>query len=272
MAAAEKSLMRRSLIQSDIAFWCIHEHLDVLAVLGLPTLIAVLSGALGMAAVWSFWDFSPFTNYVLAAIVIPFVLLWIFTVLPLPCAVFAWKTARGESPTARACFGFCWKRRGRLFRVIFWMSLMWLGSLILFGIPLLWVIPRTSLTPLVALFEDVPRIFYRSRRVLREDFGALAMLGSLYMAMGLVLGGLVVLPRLIFGTSMLGSHLIDARWRPMLVDHLWIFESLSVGVLLTAIAMSGWISLTLVYHDIRWDREGEGLKMRIARVKETLAV
>jgi hypothetical protein len=46
---------------------------------------------------------------------------------------------------------------------------------------------------------------------------------------------------------------------------------MSVAILLTAIAMSWWISLTLVYHDIRWVREGEDLKRRIAllRVKLT---
>ena len=112
-----------------------------------------------------------------------------------------------------------------------------------FGLPLLWVWPRTCLTPLVARFEDERRIFRRSRRILREDF-AVPLLGFLYLAMGIVLGGLVVLPRLIFGTKMLGTELLDVRWRAVVVDHLWIFETMSVAILLTAIAISWWISLT----------------------------
>ena len=64
---------------------------------------------------------------------------------------------------------------------------------------------------------------------------------------------------------MLGAHLLDERWRPAVVERLWIFETMSVAILLTAIAMSWWISLTFVYHDIRWNREGENLKRRIAR-------
>jgi hypothetical protein len=126
------------------------------------------------------------------------------------------------------------------------------------------------MTPLVALFEDERRIFRRSRRILREDFGV-ALMVSLYLGMGIVLGGLVVLPRLLLGTRMLGAHLLEERWRPVIVDHLWIFETTSVAILLTAIAMSWWISLTLVYHDIRWIREGEDLKRRIARLRAKLA-
>ncbi len=57
----------------------------------------------------------------------------------------------------------------------------------------------------------------------------------------------------------------------MIVDNLWIFETMSVTVLLTAIAMGWWISLTLVYHDIRSVREGEDLKRRIALLRAKLA-
>jgi hypothetical protein len=272
MPTTEKSLLRRALVKSDCAFWCIHDHLDVLAVLALPTLAAVLSTAMVLTAAWSFQDFSPLTNYILISIVVPFLMLLIFTALPLPCSVFAWKAAGGEDATARDCFAFCARRSGRLFRVFFRLCLLWLVSLIFFGIPLLWVVPRTSLAPLVALFEDTPKIFYRGRRVLREEMGVLTMLGSIYLAMGLVLGGLVVLPRLLLGTSALGSHLLDGRWRTTIVSYLWIFEFLSVAVLLTAIAMSFWVSLALVYHDIRWHREGEGLKRRIVRLRTDLGM
>ena len=54
------------------------------------------------------------------------------------------------------------------------------------------------------------------------------------------------------------------------VDHLWIFETMSVAILLTAIAVSWWMSLTLIYHDIRLIREGEDLNARITLLREML--
>ena len=270
MARPKTSLLRRILVQTDCAFWCIHDHLDVLAYLGLPTLAALLTGALVLVGIWRTWDFPAVVHVLIAGVLVPFLLLFIFTALPLPCAVFAWKTAGGEaatapsaSPGAGAAPAGCWESLIRL-------GLLWLGSLLLLGLPLLWVWPRTCLTPLVALFEDERRIFRRSRRILREDLGV-PLMGFLYLGMGIVLGGLVVLPRLLVGTPMLGAHLVDARWRPAIVDQLWIFETMSVAILLTAIAVSWWISLTLVYHDIRWIREGEDLKRRIALLRVKLA-
>ena len=156
-------------------------------------------------------------------------------------------------------------------RVLVRLGLLWLGSLLLLGLPLLWVWPRTCLAPLVALFEDEPRIFRRSRRILREDLGV-PLMGFLYLGMGIVLGGLVVLPRLLAGNTHAGRRTCSTRAGVrLIVDHLWIFETMSVAILLTAIAMSWWISLTLVYHDIRWIREGEDLKRRIALLRVKLA-
>ncbi len=43
-------------------------------------------------------------------------------------------------------------------------------------------------------------------------------MGFLYLAMGVVMGGLVVLPRLLLGTPMLGANLLDERWRPAVVE------------------------------------------------------
>jgi hypothetical protein len=271
MAHPRTSVLRRILVQTDCAFWCIHDHVDVLAWLGLPTLAALLSSALALVGMWRTWDLPAVVDYLVAAVIVPFVALCVFTALPLPCAVFAWKTAGGVSATAGECFAWCWRKSGRLLWVFACLAPLWLGSLFLFGLPLLWVWPRTCLAPLIALFEDERRIFRRSRRVLREDFGV-PVLGLLYLAMGIVLGGLVVLPRLLLGTPMLGAHLVEARWRPAIVDNLWIFETMSVSILLTAIAMNWWISLTLVYHDIRWIREGEDLKRKIALLRAKLAV
>jgi hypothetical protein len=270
MARPKTSLFRRILTKTDCAFWCIHDHLDVLAYLGLPTLAALVSSSLVLVGIWRTWDFPVVIDVVILGMVFPFLGLFIFTLLPLPCTVFAWKTAGGETATAGECFAWCLRRTGRLLSVFFRLGLLWLFSLLFFGLPLLWIWPRTCLTPLVALFEDERRIFRRSRRILREDF-AVPLLGFLYLAMGIVLGGLVVLPRLIFGTKVLGTELLDARWRPVVVDHLWIFETMSVAILLTAIAMSWWISLTLLYHDIRWIREGEDLKRRITLLRAKLA-
>ena len=97
-------------------------------------------------------------------------------------------------------------------------------------------------------------------------------MGLLYLAMGVVLGLLVALPRLVLATNVLGASTMDATWRRPILDHLWIFETISIAVLLTAVAMTWWISLTLVYHDIRRTREGEDLKQRIAAYRARLAI
>jgi hypothetical protein len=270
MARPKTSLLRRILVQTDCGFWCIHDHVDVIAYLALPTLAALVTCALVLVWMWRTWDLPVPVDIVIAGGVVPFLLLFIFSALPLPCAVFAWKTAEGEPATVSECYAWCWHRKGRLASVFFRLGLLWLGSLLLAGIPLLVVWPRTCLTPLVALFEDERRIFRRARRLLRDDSGV-TLMGALYLAMGGVLGGLVVLPRLLLGTNALGANLLDARWRPAVVDQLWVFETTSVAILLTAIAVNWWISLTLVYHDIRWIREGEGLKRRIALLRARLA-
>ncbi len=270
MARPKPSVVRRILVQTDCAFWCIHDHVGVIAYLALPTLAALVMSALLLVWIWRTWEVSAAVGFLILAGPVPFLLLFIFTALPLPCAVFAWKTAGGEPATARECYAWCWRRMARLLSVLVRLCLLWLVSLLLFGIPLLVVWPRTCLTPLVALFEDERRIFRRSRRILRDD-SAVTLIGALYLGMGIVLGGLVVLPRLLLGTPMLGAHLLDERWRPAIVGQLWVFETTSVAILLTAIAVNWWISLTLVYHDIRWIREGEDLKRRIALLRAKLA-
>jgi hypothetical protein len=258
------------LVQTDCAFWCIHDHLDVVAILSLPTLGALVAGALALVAVFRTWDLPIAANLLIAGVICPFVGLFVFTALPLPCAVFAWKAALGEIATAGECFAWCRRRAGRLAGVLVRLAAIWLFSLALLGLPLLWFWPRTCVAPLVALFEDERRIFRRSRRILGEEIGV-TLLGSLFLGMGIVLGGLVALPRLVLGTPALGAHLLEERWRPAVVNQLWIFETISVAILLTAIAVGWWMSLTLVYHEIRWIREGEDLKRRIALLRAKLA-
>ncbi len=94
-------------MQTDCAFWCIHDHLDVLAYLGLPTLAVLLTGALGLIGIWRTWDFPVVVDVLIAGMLFPFLALLIFTALPLPCAVFAWKAAGGEVATAGECFAWC---------------------------------------------------------------------------------------------------------------------------------------------------------------------
>src|SRR5262249_29294731 len=159
-------------------------------------------------------------DVLLAAVLAPWLALLVFTAFPLPCAVFAWKIAHGDPATASECLAGCWRRAGRLFGVMVRLGLLWLVSLMLLGIPLLWVWPQTCLVPLVALFEDERRIFRRSRRILREDI-AVPLMGLLYLGLGLVLGGLVALPRLVLATPMLGAHLLEARWLTMILGRLW---------------------------------------------------
>jgi hypothetical protein len=271
MARPKRSFLQRILVQTDCGFWCIHDHVVVVAYLALPTLVALVASALGFVWVWRTWDLPTLVDVVVAAVVMPFLLLFIFSALPLPCAVFAWKTAQGEPTTVGECYAWCWRRMGRLLSVFFRLGLVWLVSLIFAGIPLLVVWPRTCLTPIVALFENDRKIFRRARRMFRDD-SVVTLMGAIYLGMGLVLGGLLVLPRLLISTPMLGANLLDARWRPAITEQLWIFETTSVAILLTAIAVNWWITLTLVYHDIRWIREGEGLKHQVALLRAKLDV
>lgn len=271
MAREKPSLVARTLVQIDRAFWCIHEHPDVLVPLGMPTAIAVVLLALALAGVYQTWVLPGWVEYLLFAVAIPMAGLFLFTVFSLPCAVFAWRRACGEIATARECYAACARKGGRLAWLVFRLSLLWLPSLLLFGIPLLIVWPRTCLTPVVVLFEDQARIFRRSRRILREDT-ALVVLGGVYLAIALVLGILIFTPRLALGTAALGMHLMDASWRREVLDRLWIFEALSAAVVLTALSMSWWISLTLLYHEIRMVREGEDLRQKLLQARARILV
>jgi hypothetical protein len=271
MTRERNSLVARTLVQIDRAFWCIHEHPDTLALLGLPTLVAMGVAALLLVGLWRTWELPGWADFLLGAVVLPWAALVIFTVLPLPCAVFAWRRAAGEVSTAQECLAWCGRRVGRLLSVLVPLGLLWLVSLLLLGIPLFYVWPRTCAAPLVALFEDQPRIFRRSRRLLREDVAVYVIVG-LYLAVGLVLGGVVATPRLVLGTSMLGAHVLDAQWRESLLAYLWVFETVSAAVILTALAMSWWIALTLLYHDIRWGREGEDLRQKVLQLRGRILV
>lgn len=266
MGNRRTSLAARTLIQVDCAFWTIHGHLEAMATLALPTFCAMAALALALIAVSRNYEFQGGLAVVVGAVLLPWTALLLFTVLPLPGAVFVWRLAAGEMPTVRQSFAACWARRKRLASVVVRMSLLWLVSLLFLGIPLLIVWPRTCLAPLVALFEDQRDTFGRSRRILRQNV-AVYLLGGLFLGLALVLGGLVAAPRLILGTSAVGVHLLDDRWRELIVNKLWIFETLSAAVIITALAMGWWLSLTLLYYEIRNEREGEDLRQQIAALR-----
>ncbi|WP_165075812.1 hypothetical protein [Paludisphaera rhizosphaerae] len=271
MAAPKTSMWRRVFVQIDCAFWCIHDHLDVLGWLALPTLATLITSGVLIVQIWRNWDIPVGLNVLLGWLVIPFLALMVFTVLPLPCAVFAWKLADGETASVGECFAWCGRKFWRLAIVLFKLSFFFLGSLLLMGLPLLAIWPRSCLAPLVVLFEKDRRVFRRTQKLIREDM-SVTLMGMLYLCMGLVLGGFVALPRLLVATPALGSHLLDSEWRRVIGEYLWIFETFTIAALLTAVAVAWWISLTLVYHDIRAVREGEDLRRRIAAYRAKASV
>ena len=150
MARPKTSLVRRILVQTDCGFWCIHDHVVEIAYLALPTLVALVASALALVWMWRTWDLPTAVDVVIAGGVVPFLLLFIFSALPLPCAVFAWKIARGEPATVGECYAWCGRRSGRLLSVFFRLGLLWLLSVLFASIPLLLIWPRTCLTPIVA--------------------------------------------------------------------------------------------------------------------------
>ena len=204
MARPKTSILRRTLLQTDCGFWCIHDHLDVLAFWACQRWRWCSSSALGLVGVWRAFEL-PWWVSVLGARSSFRLGLCISTALPLPCAVFAWKTADGEAATAGECFAFCRRRGGRLFWILFRMRSCGSGRCCFWACRSCGSCPRRAWRSLVGLFEDTRKVFRRSGRILREDSGV-GLMGFLYLAMGLVMGGLVVLPRLLLGTSILGAN------------------------------------------------------------------
>jgi len=270
MPKPRTSIFRQVLVRTDCAFWCIHDHPGPLAFLALPTLIAVILIAISLIGVYRTWGPGGWAGYEAGVIVVPFLALVVFSIFPMPCVVYAWRVAEGQTPTVGECFAECRRRFGRLVSVFLRLVPLWLVSMIFLGLPLLYFWPRTCLAPLVALFENDRRIFRRSQRILGEGH-AVTFLGFLFLAMALVLAGLVALPRIVLGTGAIGLNVLDEQWLTLINDNLWILEAISGAALLTAVAVGWWISLTLLYHDVREVREGEDLRRRITELKHVLA-
>jgi hypothetical protein len=260
------SLIRRAVIQMDLAFWYLHAHFAQLAILALPTLIAVFAIAIVVATIIQTWELPGVLAYVLFAIVLPTLAMWVAVFAPLPSAVFAWRRANGTLPETRECFAFCWQRGGRLTRVGVRLFFSYLWWFILFGIPLLFLWSRTCAAPAVALFEDDPRIFQRSRRLLKEET-AIHLLAALYFAVFVALALFLFLPRIALSIPSQILATSTSRW---LTDHLWIPEMFGSGILVSIMAVGWCISMTLLYRDIRFMREGEILRERIDEVRDEL--
>jgi hypothetical protein len=250
----------------DLAFWYLHAHFPQLAVLAAPTLLAICAIGIVVVEIAQSFELPGILIYVLSAIVLPTIVLWVGIFLPLPTAVFAWRRADGSLPETSECFRFCLKRSGRLAPVAVRLYFLYLVSFIFFGLPLLYFGPRTCATPAIALFEDDRRIFRRSRRLLKEDV-AIPLLASLYCAMLLALGLLLFLPRMVLSSQGRFVESAVSRW---LINNLWIFELFGSAVLVTAIAVGWCISMTLLYREVRIVREGEPLREKIGQLRREL--
>ena len=241
----------------DRAFWCLHDHITTFAILGLPTLMTSIFLTVSVAAAVRTWNFDPFIAFVLGAIVVPVVAMTILTFLPLPCAVFAWSQANNERKTPRECVAWCFQHAGRLLSVFAWLVFSYLWWFALLGLPMMFLWARTCQAPMVALFEDHPRVFVRSRQLMRED-SAIHVLVGLFFLLTLVLGTLIPMPRLI-----LFSKLFQSEWTVMVEQSLWAFELMSGILLFCGVAISWCVSLTLFYHDLRQNREGEAIQKKV---------
>ena len=273
MNRQHSSLVRRALTQMDLAFWYLRAHPTELFVLGAPTLAALSLVAVAVVAVIQTWELPGIFSYVLFAIAVPTVVTWIVVLAPLPCAVFAWGRASGSPPAPGECFAFCRRRLRRLLGVslrLFFSCLLWY---MLFGLLILVYFPRSCVAPVVALFEENRRISERCRRLLKEDL-AVRVLAGLYLGVLLALAFLLFLPRLwLILQDAIGQTPNSALETPVsrwIWDHLWIAETIGSGMLLSAMAVSWCISITLLYRDIRVEREGELLRGRVAQLRRDL--
>jgi hypothetical protein len=264
-----QSQTRRALVQMDLAFWYLHAHFAQLAALAAPTLLAICGIAATAVTITRTWELPGFLLYVLYAIVVPTLVVWVGVFFPLPTAVFAWRRASGSLPDTGECFRYCLSRWRRLLPVAVRLFFIYLLSFILFGVLLLYFGPRTCAAPAIVLFEEDRRIFQRARRLLKEDI-AIRLLALLYFAILLALGFLLFLPRIALATQ---GRLVESSASRWVVDNLWIVELLGSAALVSAIAVGWCISITLLYREVRVVREGEFLRDKISQLRrELLAV
>jgi len=212
-----------------------------------------------LLAVWFWRTFEADAGIVFFffAIIVPVCLLFTVTFFPLPCGVYTWFQAIGEPKSVGESLSFCVSRAGRVVPIMLRLGASYVLWFLLLGLPMLVYWPRGCLAPSVALFEERRDIFVRARRLLKEDV-VIYVLSSLYFLMGLAVGGLIPLPRLL-----LLSEVLENEWTRLAGEWIWVFELTMASLLLTGMAICWTVALTFVYHDIRFRREGERIRQKI---------
>jgi hypothetical protein len=241
----------------DRSFWSLHDNVTTYFLLGLPTLGALAIVGVALAAIVRSYNLDAGLGYFLWGLATPISCMAIFTLGPLPCSVFAWSQAQGEDCSISECFSRLFTRPGRMLAMATRLLFHFTWWTFFFGIPFLAFWPRTCMAPMVAIFENQRRVFWRSRKLMQEDH-AIFMLAGLHLAMTVVLGTLIFLPRLL-----IASRMLSLPWVVELQDSLWAFELVFAIVLMTGIAISWCVALTLFYHDLRYHREGEALRGKV---------
>ncbi|HWL09127.1 MAG TPA: hypothetical protein VNQ76_12040 [Planctomicrobium sp.] len=251
------SLVSRALRQLDRAFWCLRDHLSAFVTLGMPTLLALICETLLVVSFWRTFEADSGITFLFFALVAPVCLLFTITFFPLPCGVYTWFQAIGNPRTPGECLAYCFSRANRLLPVMLRLTFSYFLWFLFFGLPMLVYWPRGCLAPSVALFEEGRKVFVRARRLLKEDVVIYA-LSSLFLLLGLALGGLIPIPRLL-----LMSEVLENDWTRFLSEWIWVFEITTAILLISGMAICWTVALTFVYHDIRFRREGERIRQKV---------
>jgi hypothetical protein len=232
-----------------------------MAVLSLPVLLAVSLLAAGIAVVNRTWELDVIYGLILYAWLCPALFLWICTLAPLPCAVFAWHRSMGQTLSVGECIAFLARKRLRLFLVGFRLGVYYWSWFLFAGLPMFFLWPRTCFAPMVALFEDHRRVFYRSRRLLKEDM-AVYVLSAIHACLFLALSLLIAVPR-----GLMYSELIQHPISVSLAEYVWVFELFCGVLLICGLSVNWCLSLTLLYSEIRHVREGELIRRHLEQLR-----
>lgn len=262
MAVKARNVTRRALRQMDRSFWYLHDHLHTLLILALPMMLASTAVAVALALFLRTWTIDdPLIGYVLYGLVLPTSIMTIWTLGPLPCSVFAWHAADGEVLSPSECFSQLTKQAGALFPLSIWLVFSFTWWSFFFGLPLLLLWPKTCLYPFIALFEKKKGTLRKRSQQLLKDQDMLHVLAGLYLLLVAALAILVFIPRVIVSSNLYKNSLTI-----QLQESIWIFELLCGVLLFSGMAVSWCIALTLFYRDLRFVREGEGLRRKIDRL------
>lgn len=267
MVAERRSAFQQAGIQIDRALWCLQDHPGSSLALGLPTLAALAAVFVPALLTFRVFEFPWYLWYLIYMVGLPTAAAMILTFCPLPAAVFVHGLATGRRLTPAACLRTCLGRPVRLCQLAAGFVVRYVFYAALFGLPALVLWPRDCLATHVALFEDERRVFWRSRKLLKEEAREVHHLLALYTGIVIVFGVLVYTPRMIVSTRHLGLSGL-----PFLRENLAMFEAVGICLVLVAMATSWTVSLTFLYLEARAGREGAGLRYLLDRVKARYAV